>query len=76
VDLLGDVRQVEVRRERPHEPGDRGQVEVGQLVQPVLLGVRTHVLDQGQELVPLGPGEGLAEDRGDPADVTPQLAVG
>ena len=76
VHLLGDVGQVEVRRERPHQPGDRGQVEVGQLVEAALLGVRTHTLDQDEQLVSLGPGQCLAEDRGHATDVAAQLSVG
>ncbi len=76
VDLLGDVREVEVRRERAHQPGDRRQVEVGQLVEPALLGVRPDLLDQGEQVVALGARQRLAEDRRHATDVAAQVPVG
>jgi hypothetical protein len=69
VHLLGDVGQVEVRRERADQAGDRGEVEVGQLVEPVLLRVGAHVLDEGEQTLALGAGQRLTEDRRDAADV-------
>jgi hypothetical protein len=75
VDLLGDVGEVEVRRERAHQPGDRRQVEVGQLRQAASLGMRAYLLDEREQLLPLGPRQRRAQDRGHPADVAAQFAV-
>ena len=75
MDLLGDVGEVEVGRERAHQPGDRGQVEVGELGEPALLGMRAHLLHECEQVVALGPGQGLAEDRRHATDVAAQLLV-
>ncbi len=47
---------------------------VGQLVEPALLGVGADLLHEGEQVVALGARQGLAEDRRDAADVTAQLA--
>ena len=75
VDLLGDVRQVEVRRERAHQAGHRRQVEVRQLGEPPLLRVSAHPLDQVQQVLALGTGQGLAQDRRHATDVAAQRPV-
>ncbi len=76
VHLLGDVGEVEVRRERARQPGRRREVELGQLLEPVVLGVRADRLHQVEQLRALHAGQGLPEDRGDQTDVVAQSGVG
>jgi hypothetical protein len=78
VHLLGDVRQVEVRRERAHQPRRRRQVEVVERVvveASVLAGERPLPLDQAEQLGSLLPDQRVPEDRGEPSDVRAQRGV-
>ena len=78
VHLLGDVGQVEVRRERAHQLGRGGDVDGAEQLLGggrVLAAEGADRLDQLEQLGTLLPGEGLAEQRAQPADVGAQVAA-
>ena len=79
MDLLGDVRQVEVRREGADEL--RGRVRVDPSEQPrslvaVLPHEQPHSLDQLEQLGALLPDQRLAQEGAQLADVPAQLGLG
>ena len=76
VHLLGDVGEVEVRRERPCQLRGRLEVQLGQLREGVVLRERPDPLDQGEQVVALGPLERVAQQRGDQAYVAAEVGVG
>ncbi len=75
VHLLGDVGEVEVRRERPRQLRGGLEVELRQPLEGVVLGQRPHLLDEVEQVLALGPAQRLAEHRGDQPDVTSQVGV-
>jgi hypothetical protein len=80
VHLLGEVGQLEERRERARQQRRRATVDAAeQLGQVVGAGRLAHqppqLLDQGEDAVALPAAQLVAEQRAEHADVGPQLAV-
>ena len=73
--LFGDVGQMEVGAERPHQPSGRIEVDAfQQLGECVGVGPAQHAhpLDKGEQLLALLAHERLAEQVAEPADVGTQ----
>ena len=82
VGLLGEVGQVEVGREGAGEHGGRARIEVGEQVADLVVALLRHLADQPadlldelEHLVAVLPGEGPAQQGGEPSDVTAQRRV-
>lgn len=79
VDLLGDVREVEVGGEGAHELGGRLEFDAAEQLGgglAVLAGEAADALDEVEEVVALLADEGLAEEVAQSADVGAQLGAG
>ena len=78
VDLLGDVGQMEIGDEGPHQPGgglDVHAVQEGSGDLAVVPAARPHPLDQVEDLLAFLPGEGVPEEPHHPPDITPHRRI-
>ncbi|CAB4735457.1 unannotated protein [freshwater metagenome] len=78
LDLLGDVREVEVDGECPGEPGCGRQIDerepCGGLGR-VRADLMAYFFDEGEEVIALAAGEGLAEERAELANLAAKARI-